>query len=87
VKALKLSKVDPLVSIAFLMLAFWGSLMLIFAFTKTVLLPLGSTKSMFDPFIIHFTKSLIFLGLIGILFYAWFKITRNLRDMYLSNNG
>ncbi len=86
-KTLKLTNVDPLVSIVILILAFWGSLMVIFAFTKEVLLPLGSTKSMFDPFIIHFGKSLIFLGLIGALFYAWFKITRNVRDMYLSNNG
>jgi len=86
VNTLRTNGVDPLVSIALLIVTFWGSLMLIFFITKTVLLPLGlSDRGAETSFIIHFTKSLVFLCLVGALFYAWFRLTRKVRDSYLNN--
>lgn len=85
---LGIEKVDPAITLVLLIIGFWSTLMVVFVFTKNVLLPLGaSEQDPFVSFIIHLAKSLAFLGIVGWLFYVWFKITKLARDAYLNNDS
>lgn len=79
--------IDPLLMIVLLIFSFWGSLMLLFVFTKSVLLPLGgSQQNEAVSFAVHLAKSLVFLAIVGAIFYGWFRLTKRARDSYLAND-
>jgi hypothetical protein len=83
----KILKSDPIIALILLMLFFWSALLGVFYITKTLLIPIGepSHTRIFYLLTIHAIKSIIFLFLIAVIFYFWYKLTKFARDKFLAN--